>query len=98
MSLLIIDVLNGMFKVAQEDVGLRQLFDLFRFECSALFQQRQRFQSAFYPKLRLSTAPDHLKGLRNEFDFANAAAAQLNVDAQILTRFPALRFSTNQFM
>jgi len=79
VGLLIVQVLDAVLDPAQEHVGARQRIGGFgRHQAGAghAFQRLQRGASAQFGKL---PAAHHLQQLHGEFDFADAAARQLDV-------------------
>ncbi len=72
-----------MFEVAQESVGTQQLFHDGRFQQALVRHRAQGGARGTFAQLRIAPATYQLKHLREEFDFADAAAAQLDVVAAV---------------
>src|SRR5690606_15759227 len=75
LALPIIVTLNGMFDVAQEAVGFRQLPIDARWQAVELLQARQNLEQAALLQLSVAAAANDLKRLGDKFHFANAAEA-----------------------
>ena len=79
MGLLIVPVLQAVFDVAQEAVGGKQGFDVFRRHDAQLGKFLQRFLRAFQLQRAHLSAAYHLENLGDKFDFADAARAEFDV-------------------
>ncbi len=81
VGLLVVDHLQAMFDATQEAICLGQLIGCFGLDAAHRDEARQRIARRGDPQRRLPAAPDELLGLGEEFDLADAAAADLDVMA-----------------
>src|SRR5579859_5769448 len=79
LCLLIVEILQAVFEVAQVNIGLAQLLDHRQRQDLSLPEQRQRFQGGPHAQRRFAPAADDLEYLHQEFYFANATRAELDV-------------------
>ena len=79
LGLLVVPVLQAVFRVAQEAVGGKQSGDGVFGQDAQLAEFRQRLLRAFQLQAGVLPAAYHLEDLGDEFDFANAARAELDV-------------------
>ena len=86
VGLLVLDILQAMFQPAQEDVGLAQFLFGFGRDQLALGEQGENRQGGADLQGRIASAADELEDLGHEFDFADAAGAELDVIGHVLAR------------
>ena len=79
MGLLVVQVLDAVLDPAQKVVGLGQCFGRFLRHEAGLGQPGQCAQRRAGPEFGVLAAAHHLQQLHDEFDFADAAARQLDV-------------------
>src|SRR5436853_3859817 len=79
VGLFVGDHLQPVLDRAQESVGRGQLVARFRVDPAALGESGKRRQRLALAQLRVPSAGDELLSLDEEFDLANAAAAELDI-------------------
>jgi hypothetical protein len=79
----IVQVLQAVFQIAQEGVGSQQLVDDGVAQQAFLGNDAQRGAGRAVAQRGVAAAADQLEHLRQELDFADAAAAQLDVVAAV---------------
>ena len=79
MRLAIRHHLQPMFKAPQKAVSIRQISGGAAFDLARTRQGGKRAEGGGVSQGRVSPAPDQLQHLRGEFNFANAAPAQLHI-------------------
>ena len=82
----VVEVLQAMLQPAQEIVGCAQFAHDLRRKLPLFLQQRQNFQGRADLQIRIASAAYQLEGLRDEFDFAYAARAELDMPREIAPR------------
>ena len=75
--------LETVLDLAQESIGIGQRRGVLRRERFRPDQGRQRPQGATVAQLRQSRSPQHLEGLHNEFNFADAADAEFHMAREL---------------
>ena len=81
VGLLVRHHLQPMFDPPQEFIGRGQLVARLERDPVTRRQHPQRIQRRPHPQFRMTSAGDQLLGLREEFDFADAAAPDLDIVA-----------------
>src|SRR5215469_2062270 len=81
MGLRVVNHLQAMFNAAQETVCFGEIVRRLARDVAGSGERVERRHGATLSQLRLPAAPDELLRLREEFDFADAAAAELDVVA-----------------
>ncbi len=81
MRLRVVDHLQPVLDAAQEAVVVDQLRGCRRIDAAGRGEAAQRLAGRPDPQLAQPAAPDQLLGLGEELDFADAAAADLDVVA-----------------
>ena len=81
VGLLVGDHLQAMLDRAQEPVGVFEIVARGRVDPAAVGERAQRHQRLAAAQLRIASAGDELLGLDEEFDFPDAATAELDVVA-----------------
>ena len=79
VGLLVVQVLDAVFHLAQEDVGAAQRIGNLGAHQIGLHQALQGFQRGSAAQLGELAAAHHLQQLHDEFDLADAAARELDV-------------------
>ena len=79
LRLLVVQVLQTVFEIAQIHVGGAQFIDGLRRQNVSRPKQRQRLQRRAHPEHRFAAAADDLEHLHQELDFPDAARAELDV-------------------
>ncbi len=77
----IVQILQPVFQIAQEDIGIFQVIrGIFRKHVLSC-QQIEYFQGGAYLEIAVAPPPDQLEDLRNELDFPDASRTQLDIVA-----------------
>ena len=87
MGLLVVGVLQAVFETAQKAIGGDELFHTVGRQQAALGEQGERVERWTDLQRAVAATADELKDLRDEFDFADAARAELDVIGLVLARY-----------
>ena len=79
MRLLVFPVLKRVLGASEETIGLRQGFAFLGVEYRASCKRSQRDERTTVTQPGIAAAPDDLKQLGGELDFADAASPELDV-------------------
>ena len=79
LGLLVVPILQAVFNIAQKAVGSEQLGNGVGRQDANFAEFHQRFLRAFQLQAGVLPAAYHLEDLGDEFDFADAACAELDV-------------------
>ncbi len=83
MGLRIVEILQTVFQVAQEGIGVEQVVDDLRRQQPFLCQRAQHRAGRALAQAGIASAPDQLEHLCQEFDFPDAATAELDIDVAL---------------
>ena len=98
LRLFVVHILQGMFDVAQKNVISREPYGRFGRKGPMFSKFGKHRESPLPLQSRLPPTADNLKSLRDEFDFADAAASQLHVAPRFFSRFTPRRFRADHFV
>ena len=83
LGLLVLHRLEAVFQRAQESIRALEFGDGSGLKDAGEFEPPQRLQQRTAPQRRVLPAPDQLKHLHDELDFADAARTELDVVGQV---------------
>ena len=87
LGLLVIQILQPVFQIAQENIGCTQLLHDIRSELTLLAQQLQHLKGWSNTQTGITPSTYQLEHLGNEFDFADTAGPKLDIVHAVATLY-----------